>query len=512
VSDRRPRRGSALLALAAVLLAARAEAASPPDDSVEVQTECFDAHFALEGARPTRLITRASGASAPAAPALDLARPYEPDPLRVVGDGDAGLEARLVQLRYAVERREDAQAVTLIFRAALEPGIDVVQRYGFARQTCSIDVALELAGEPAGRRRLALDLAATSAFAPRAVAGLGSLSEHLRAVDVGPEAARELDPASGFVELSSGRWLGVRSRHWAFLASAVEHPARIRVRGQRVELRASGAEPLQVRLYAGPIERSALGAVDPSLERLLFTDRSAPIRALCIGLAALLAVLLGWVGHAWLAVVLLSPVVKLLLWPLTRIAERWQREVDDVRTRLAPRLAEIRARYRGEERSRRALELHRELGVPTFYGLKGLLGVAIQLPVFIAVFHVLDESIALLGAPLLWIEDLSLPDRLSALPFGVPFFGDGLNLLPFIMTAVTLVANRLHRGGPRDPELRMRQRRGLDVMAAAFFLLFYTFPAAMVLYWTANNLSALLLDALRDRFSFGTAPLRAASE
>ncbi len=510
MSESRVRGGAALLALGLVLLGVRGAAAS--DEAAEVRTECFDARFELEGARPTRLIARAPQGSAPEAPSIDLAREFEPDVLRVVGDGDATLEGRLVRLRYAVERSEDAQATALVFRAALEPGVDVVQRYTFARQASSVEVSAELEGAAAGARRLALDLAASSAFAPRAATGLGAFSEQLRAVDVGPDGARELEPATGVLELEPSHWVGLRSRFWALLASSVEHPARVRVRGPRVELRAQGAEPLRVRLYVGPIERGALAAVDPSLPGLVFQGRSAPIRALCIGIAALLAVLLAGVGHAGFAVVLVSPVVKLLMLPLTWLAERWQHDVDEARTRLAPRLAEVRARYRGEERSRRALEVHRELGVPAFYGLKGLLGVAIQLPVFISVFHVLDESVALLGARFLWIEDLSLPDRLGTLPFHVPLLGDGFNVLPFVMTAVTLLAIPIHRGGPRDPELRRRQRRGLYAMAAGFFLLFYTFPAGMVLYWTANNLSALLFDALGHRTSGEVDSLRAAPE
>jgi YidC/Oxa1 family membrane protein insertase len=503
------RRAAAAVVLACALATARGAAAEA--EGADVRTACIEARFALEGARPETLTTRLPGSSR-AAHVLEIARPLAPAPFRVIGDGDGDLTARLVQLRYGVERREDPETITLIFRAVLQPGVDVVQRYTFARQICSIDVSLALEGPQAPERPLALELAAGSGFAPRPARGLGGLSERLGTVDVDRAGALELEPGEAELELSPGHWGGLRSRFWALLASGVERPVRATIEGERLVLRSSGAGPLQVRLYVGPIERATLAAVDPSLAGLLFSARSLPIRALCVLLSAILAGLLALVGHAGLAVVLLSPTVKLLLLPLSRIAERWQREVDETRTRLAPGLAEIRASYRGEERSRRALELHRDLDVSMFYGLKSLLGVAIQLPVFIAAFHVLDESIALLGAPLLWIEDLSLPDRLATLPFAAPFFGSDLNLLPFVMTAVTILSTQLHRGGPRDPALRRRQRRGLHAMAAGFFLLFYTFPAGMVLYWTTNNLSALLFQALGERRLVARGPLRAAQE
>ncbi len=503
------RRAAAVVALSCAFAAAPGAAADDP--SAEVRTACIGARFAAQGARPVGLVTQVPGSSR-AAHQLEIARPLEHDPFRVVGAADPELAARLAELRYAIERREDPDSITLIFRAPLEAGAEVVQRYTFARQTCSIDVSLALEGAQAADRQLALELAASSAFWPRSAAGLGALSESLGAVDVDSAGARELAAPHAQLELAPGHWAGLRSRFWALLASGVESPARATLDGHRILLRSSGPGPLQVRLYVGPLERATLAAVDPSLAGMLFSARSLPIRALCVLLSAILGALLALVGHAGLAVVLLSPTVKLLLLPLTRIAERWQRQVDETRTRLAPGLAEIRARYRGEERSRRAVELHRELGVSMFYGLKSLLGVAIQLPVFIAAFHVLDESIALLGARLLWIEDLSLPDRLGMLPFAVPFFGDGFNLLPFVMTAVTILSTQLHRGGPRDPELRRKQRRGLHTMAAAFFLLFYTFPAAMVLYWTTNNLSALVFQAFAERRLVPRGPLGAAPE
>ena len=120
-----------------------------------------------------------------------------------------------------------------------------------------------------------------------------------------------------------------------------------------------------------------------------------------------------------------------------------------------------------------------------FYGMKSGLGLLLQIPVFFAAYHTLDEAFLLHGRSFLWISDLAQPDRAALLPVALPWLGDGLNLLPFAMTGVTLIASRLHRGA--DPQAGSGQRLGLYAMAAAFFVLFYAFPAGMVLYWTANN-------------------------
>ena len=76
---------------------------------------------------------------------------------------------------------------------------------------------------------------------------------------------------------------------------------------------------------------------------------------------------------------------------------------------------------------------------------------------------------------------------LLALPFCVPFFGCELNALPFLMSGVSLATVLRHRARELTPALARRQRRNLAGVTALFFLLFYTFPSAMVLYWTSTN-------------------------
>jgi YidC/Oxa1 family membrane protein insertase len=133
------------------------------------------------------------------------------------------------------------------------------------------------------------------------------------------------------------------------------------------------------------------------------------------------------------------------------------------------------------------LELHRRHGVHPLHGLRSLLGLAVQVPVFLAAYHVLEGSTALAGASFLWITDLAQPDRVARLPIALPLLGDSLHGLPFLMTAITLLASRLHDDGALPPALLRAERRNLYWMAAAFFLLFYRFPAGMVLYWTTSN-------------------------
>ena len=153
--------------------------------------------------------------------------------------------------------------------------------------------------------------------------------------------------------------------------------------------------------------------------------------------------------------------VKILLLPLTVVAERLQEQVNATQARLQPGIDAIKAAYRGEERTRRTIALYREHGVHPLYTLKSLAGFMIQLPVFIAVFDMLAEDFDLQHVSFAWIQDLSRPDALARLPVCVPFFGCDLNLLPFLMSGVSLATLLRFRSSVLTPPLVRRQRRNL---------------------------------------------------
>jgi membrane protein insertase Oxa1/YidC/SpoIIIJ len=104
----------------------------------------------------------------------------------------------------------------------------------------------------------------------------------------------------------------------------------------------------------------------------------------------------------------------------------------------------------------------------------------------------LSENPALDNAGFLWITNLARPDSLYTFSFSLPYFGNSFNLLPFCMTFFTLLSSWIFFDTSLSKELAKKQRRNLYLMAAFFFVLFYNFPAGMVLYWTVNNILALL--------------------
>lgn len=404
----------------------------------DVQTDTLRITFARAGGDPTHWEACQPGCTSPRTRQEFSAGP----------SADSGLAFR-------AERRDDDAAIVLVLSS--EPRADGVvlrKTWRIPRRGYAATLALEIEG------------AGAESFARAHPLGFA------------------VEPRAGQASVELDGWRGVRSRFWTLVAR--------REAGDTTTAQS-------FRIYAGPIARAPLRAEDPALEGLLFPHLWFWMRWLALGLQILLGALCRLTGNPGIAIILLAVCVKILMRPLSGLAERWQRDVNEMQSRLQPQIESIKATSRGAERSERLLALHRENGVSPLFGLKSLLSVAIQIPIFFAAYHALDEAFVLDGVSFLWISNLAEPDALAALPRALPFFGPTLNALPFAMSAVTLVSSRLHDDGTLAPGLLRRQRVGLYAMALAFFLLFYSFPAGMVLYWTSNNLIALAWEAASRR-------------
>jgi YidC/Oxa1 family membrane protein insertase len=347
----------------------------------------------------------------------------------------------------------------------------------------------------------AIELVTDPRFIPEPLPGFGAAYGDVRVIRVTEAGQFSLAPEDegddSILEYSvaAGEWIGIRNRFRVVLvrpsASAVARVSMDASNQPHLLLTAADAS-LSIAFYAGPVERKVLQAIDPQLNGLLFAALWDWLRALCFGMLWLLTNIDNLVGNIGLAIILLSLAVKVLMSPLTRIADGLQDSVNRTQALLQPHLDAIKREYKGEEAHNRTLAVYKEHQVHPLYTLKSLAGFLIQIPVFIAAFDVLGENVALDQASFLWIEDLAKPDRWLTLPVVLPFFGGHLNLLPILMTGVTVLTSWVQTDPSLTPDLLRRQQTRLFLMAGAFFLLFYTFPAGMVLYWTTNNILHLM--------------------
>ena len=140
------------------------------------------------------------------------------------------------------------------------------------------------------------------------------------------------------------------------------------------------------------------------------------------------------------------------------------------------------------------VELYESEGYDHFAPFKGMLGLFIQIPILIALFTVIGDMGTLRGESFLWIEDLSLSDRLFPWGITLPFFGGYFNLLPWLMAIVTILSTwQASRGSDEHTPVF-----SLFGMALLFFVFFYSFPAALVLYWLSSNLFQLIQQMLAN--------------
>lgn len=465
-------------------------------EPITIRTGQSEIVFEAESAFPSGWMICAPACGSDSARKVDfLDRKSTTGFFRPVVLDDPAATRLLQQLRYTAELERSIGGVTVLFRSESNPaGYALTQRYTFSNSDRRVQVAFEL---PDGG---AIELANSFTFIPEQLPGLASFYGSVRPIRIagGEQISLATDgPKDAKLELNSGEWSGIRSRFWTWVASPLGPGvqldiANVATNQPRVVFVPAVDGGLRMEIYAGPVESLALNAADPELKAMLFAALWDWLRALCFGLL----ILLGWfgqlIGSYGFAIILLSLSVKILMWPLTHFADRWQRDVNRTQSLLKPQLDEIKANFKGEDAHKRTLAVYREHGVHPLYTLKSLAGFLIQIPVFIAAFDMLGENFALNGTDFLWIMDLAKPDRWLSLPWAIPFFGGHLNLLPLLMTALTLMAAWLQWDDSLSADFQHQQALRLYLMAGIFFVLLYTFPAGMVLYWAASNLFHLI--------------------
>ena len=406
--------------------------------------------------------------------------------------GDPAATRELERLEYEVRLYRDEQHSTAVLTAKVPfRGMRLVHSYTIGTHDRMLSASLQV---PPGAR---LQLTGGQDLAPERLPGFASLYSDARGIMVSALGQRTLTEDGGTasigVPLAAAEWAGVRGRFWTLLlksASALLLDAGESVPDQpqltfRRDVALGGI--LDLTFYGGPVAQGDLVANAPELGGMLYAGLWQPLRYLSFGLHWLLDRWQELVGNWGVAIVLLSLSVKILMAPLIFFAEGWQADVNRTQSLLQPELAAIKRDFKGEDAHNRTLAVYRKHRVSQFYAVKSLAGFLIQIPVFIAAFDMLGENFGLNGAGFLWVHDLAVPDRVAALPVMVPFFGGHLNLLPVLMTTLTVLAARLQEEPSLSPGLRQGQRLRLYGMAGVFFILLYTFPAGMVLYWTANN-------------------------
>lgn len=219
-------------------------------------------------------------------------------------------------------------------------------------------------------------------------------------------------------------------------------------------------------LYVGPkIEK----VLEPLATGLELSIDFGWLTILAKPLFWILDIIHGIIGNWGWAIIFLTILIKLAFY---KLSEASYKSMANMR-RVAPRMKQINERYADDrqKKSQALMELYKKEKINP---LGGCLPILIQIPVFIALYYVLLESVELRQAEwILWITDLSIKD---------PYF-----VLPIIMGASMIIQQKLNPA-PLDP----MQAKIMMILPIVFTFLFLFFPSGLVLYWVVNNLLSIL--------------------
>lgn len=233
-----------------------------------------------------------------------------------------------------------------------------------------------------------------------------------------------------------------------------------------------GAEELAV-------YRKGIIPLAPTIAKLFIT----PMLSFTYAMTERFSALFGGVrGNYGVAIILLTLIVKMLMFPLGRkqalMAQRMQE--------LQPHLKAIQEKYKDdkEKLTRETFALYKKHNANP---VAGCLPALIQLPIFVGLWQALNTTVGLRQAPFLWINDLAAPDMLFRMPFDLPFLGHWFNLLPILVVGLMLFQTQLFAPPATTPEAEMQQKT-MKYMMIVMAVMFYKVPAGLGIYFITSSL------------------------
>ncbi|NNE09652.1 MAG: membrane protein insertase YidC, partial [Gemmatimonadetes bacterium] len=310
---------------------------------------------------------------------------------------------------------------------------------------------------------------------------------------VGPDIVRDATRKigeEGKLHTSNVEWTAIKGKYFAVALEFDGDPgAEVLIRKAPAVDRAWFEAKIPIRspmgssdsfgLYLVPLDFEILQAEGHGLERMLDLGWAIiePISRLLLKFMNFLYKFIpnyGWV------IIIVSVVSKVILHPLSRKQFQSMKDMQNVQGPMQ----KLREKHKDDPQklNKEMMELYKREGINPMGGCFPML---LQMPVFFALFQVLNKTIELRHASWFgWINDLSRPEVLFEMPFPIPFLGSGFSLLPIVMGGLMFWQQKMSTVDPR-------QKAMVYMMPILFTFLFYRFPSGLVLYWLVNNVMSI---------------------
>ncbi len=236
-----------------------------------------------------------------------------------------------------------------------------------------------------------------------------------------------------------------------------------------------------IQYYVGPKKYSELHQYGMHLVDVMEFGMWAPV-------GKILLQVLNWlysILHSYgIAIILLTIIVRIVFWPITRKSTESMKKMQAVQ----PLVNAARAKYKdnAQKQQQEIMAIYKENKVNP---LGGCLPMLVQIPVFIALYVVLRSAIELRFAPFLWIRDLSLPENLLAGVLPIP-----LNILPIFMAATMAWQQKLTPSAGDAAQQKM-----MMLMPVMMLFLFYNMASGLVLYWSTSQVLMIAQQLMMQR-------------
>jgi len=380
------------------------------------------------------------------------------------------------QTSYRMAESDDQLVVPMTWRSP--EGVEVIKRYVFHRGSYAIDLQHEVRNnsdeEWHGRQyrqlqRTQVAETGQSTFIYTYMGGvIYSPEEKYEKIKFEDMVDENLDRSitDGWAAMLQHYFLGAlipargeADRYYTKALSNARYVIGMISPGQTVAAGSTGQYETQI--FIGPKLQDKMKQVAPGLE---LTVDYGLLTVLAQPLFWLLKTIHKYVGNWGWAIILVTVLIKLAFY---KLSETSYKSMANMR-KLAPRLKTLKERY-GDDRQKLNTAMMDMYKKEKINPLGGCLPIVVQIPVFIALYWVLLESVELRHAPfILWITDMSSPD---------PYY-----ILPLLMGATMLIQQKLNPA-PMDP-IQAKVMMALPIVFTVFFAFF---PSGLVLYWVVNN-------------------------
>ncbi len=371
-----------------------------------------------------------------------------------------------------------------------EDGIEVIKTYTFNPGKYLIDLDVDIINRSSGtiEEQMALELVgAAPQKTSYAFEGPSAyINGELEQIKI--KSIEKQNSYAGNIE-----WIALQDRYFlTSLLTDVKSDARLVLGATKEVLKSKYVHPaikiepgkqvtLKHQLFFGPKQIDLLNAAGKGLGNLIDFGMFDILAKPCL---QFMNMIYSVVPNYGLAIILITIIIKIILWPLGSKSYKSMSEMK----RVQPLITGIREKYKDDKKKQNEeiMGLYRTYKINP---MGGCLPMVVQIPVFFALYRMLYEAIELRHAPFIgWINDLSAPDRLFNFGFSIPFMEPpyGIPVLTLIMGATMFLQQKMSppMGDPAQAKMMM-------LMPIVFTFIFINFSSGLVLYWLVNNVLSI---------------------